>query len=432
MNILMMTNTFTPHVGGVARSVSGFTQAFRRRGHRVLVVAPEFPGTPAGEEDVIRIPAIQQFNGSDFSVRLPIPGYLDSKLKTFHPDVVHSHHPFLIGDSALRIAIQHKVPLVFTHHTMYEEYTHYVPGDSPGLKRFVVSLSTGYANLCDLVIAPSQSVAEELSRRGVRRPIRSIPTGVDTRALGRGDGAGFRRRHGIMENQLVVGHAGRLAPEKNLEFLAQSVAGFLKSRDGARLMVVGCGPSETAIRSIFAQAGLENRLDCVGRQMGQDLIDAYHAMDVFAFASKSETQGMVVVEAMAAGLPVVALDAPGVREVVSDGVNGRLLPEESMESFARALSELASLPKPRRTLMREAALQTAKSFSMDVCAERMLEVYEGLIGERAFERGEDDHTFWISVLDQIRGEWDLIKNMAEAAADALASSEENLSSGRNE
>src|SRR3990172_3888517 len=127
MNIVMFTNTYTPHVGGVARSVEAFSGAYRRRGHRVLVVAPEFADQPQHEEDVVRIPAIQNFNGSDFSVVLPVPGSLDDVLDAFKPDIVHAHHPFLLGNTAVRVARFRELPLVFTHHTLYEQYTHYVP-----------------------------------------------------------------------------------------------------------------------------------------------------------------------------------------------------------------------------------------------------------------------------------------------------------------
>ncbi len=142
MNILMMTNTYLPHTGGVARSVAWFSEEYRRQGHRVLVVAPTFPHAPAEEPDVIRLPAIQNFNGSDFSVRLPAPGLLVGALDRFEPEIVHSHHPFLTGDTALRVASSRNLPLVFTHHTMYEHYTHYVPGDSPPLRRLSERLAT--------------------------------------------------------------------------------------------------------------------------------------------------------------------------------------------------------------------------------------------------------------------------------------------------
>ncbi|MDZ7809017.1 MAG: glycosyltransferase [Arhodomonas sp.] len=146
VNILMMTNTYLPRCRGRARSVASFTRAYRDRGHRVLVVAPEFAGTAEDEADVVRMPALQNFNGSDFSVVLPVPRFLEREVTRFEPDIIHSHHPFLIGSTALRLASLFGLPLVFTHHTMYERYTHYVPGDSAVLRRFVVQLSTSYAN----------------------------------------------------------------------------------------------------------------------------------------------------------------------------------------------------------------------------------------------------------------------------------------------
>ena len=129
MNILMMTNTYKPITGGLEKSIEAFTKEYRRQGHRVIIVAPDFENMEP-EEDVVRIPAIQNFNGTDFSVQLPVPGVLDDALGDFKPDIVHSHHPFLVGDTALRIAYKQNVPIVFTHHTLYEQNTHYVPGDS--------------------------------------------------------------------------------------------------------------------------------------------------------------------------------------------------------------------------------------------------------------------------------------------------------------
>jgi len=146
MNILMVTNTFTPHVGGVARSVQSYCDAFRQLGHKVLVIAPHFEGAPEHEPDVLRFPAIEHFHGSDFSVPLPAPVGLQSRLDDFAPDIVHSHHPFLLGDTALRAAAKRQLPMVFTHHTMYERYTHYLPIDSERVRRFAIELAVGYCN----------------------------------------------------------------------------------------------------------------------------------------------------------------------------------------------------------------------------------------------------------------------------------------------
>jgi glycosyltransferase involved in cell wall biosynthesis len=413
MNILILTNTFSPHVGGVARSVAAFAAAYRARGHRVLIVAPEFPDMPEQETDVVRVPAIQNFNASDFSVVLPIMPSLDARIDAFEPDVVHAQHPFLLGMSAVRIARRRGLPLVFTHHTLYERYTHYVPGDSPALKRFTIELATRFANLCDRVFAPSESVQRLLGQRGVTTPVQVVPTGVQPEHFAHGDGAGFRARMGIPPDAFVVGHLGRLAAEKNLAFLAHAVADFAAAEPRAHCLVVGSGPAESDMREIFAGAGLQDRLHVAGILQRQALADALHAMDVFAFASTSETQGMVLTEAMAAGLPVIALDAPGAREVVVDRANGRLLPIAETAAFASALTWLAVLPEAARDELRAAALDTADRFSMARSADTALAAYAGLIADNAAMPQADDST-WEDLVTAVKTEWEIIKSMAGA------------------
>jgi glycosyltransferase involved in cell wall biosynthesis len=417
MNIWMMTNTFTPFIGGVARSVVAFADQCRGAGHRVVIVAPVFEGMPPFEADVIRVPAIQNFNGSDFSFALPVPGILSSHLEECRPDIVHSHHPHLLGNTAVRIACRLNRPLVFTHHTMYEQYVHYVPTGASRLRGFVIALVTGYCNLCDCVIAPSRSVALILRERGVQTPIEIVPTGVDVRRFEKGDGQAFRRSHRIPKRAFVAGYVGRLAPEKNLAFLAEAVSTHMARTRCGHFLVVGSGPSGREIRNIFAGDGLSRRLHLVGSLDEQDLVDAYHAMDVFVFASCSETQGMVLTEAMAAGKPVVALDAPGVREVVADGCNGRLLPADRTKDFAAALGEIDSASSLERRQLEQAARETAQRFSMDRCGRELLSIYDRLLSCRP--RGPKDQSVWHHAMEEIKAEWELLKNMAEAVGHAM-------------
>lgn len=418
MKICMLSNTFSPHVGGVARSVETLAEQCRAAGHEVLVVAPGFPGDRHERDDnVLRVPAWQNFNGSDFSVRVPVPQLVRSRLDRFRPDVLHSHHPFLMGDTALRMAYGMHRPLVFTHHTLYEQYTHYVPFDSPALKRFVVRLATEYANACDAVIAPSESVAALMRERGVQTPIQVIPTGIDAAAFARGDGARFRAERGIGADELVIGHVGRLAREKNLAFLAEAVAETLTRLPRARLLVVGDGPEGTAIQQALRARAAQGRLLMTGKLTGARLYDAYAAMDLFAFASQSETQGMVLAEAMAAGLPVVALDGPGVRDVVGDGVNGRLLPESASTVDMAAALESIGTDGPTRERWAAAARRTAARFDRSRCAAEVLSLYQSL--DRAARAAAGDWRWWDGLLGRIEAEWELITAKAESAGQGL-------------
>ncbi len=428
MKIVMFTNTYLPHVGGVARSVSTYEEEFCRRGHEVRIVAPQFDGAEESSGRVLRTPAIQRFNGSDFSVRIPVPGLLADFVDEFRPDLLHSHHPFLLGDSALRLAWSRRLPLVFTYHTMYEQYTHYVPLALEGFKRFAIQMSTDYCNLCSHVIAPSESVAKLLAERGVTTPVTSIPTGVDVERFGSGDGGRFRRRFGIDESALVVGHVGRLAPEKNLDFLARAVGRFLAEHPEAVFLVVGEGKSREAIERIIHGAARPEQLVMVGRQLGQELADAYAAMDVFAFSSQSETQGMVLAEAMAAGTPAVALDGPGVREIVND-TNGRLLPGDAPEmEFARALADVTG-DRERLEELGEGAQRSAREFSIEKCADRLLAVYEELVRDFAPERMEDP-TPWDRLLGRLDIEWNLL--VEKTSAIVAAAREDDATQARLE
>ncbi|GMV91834.1 MAG: hypothetical protein AMXMBFR82_16120 [Candidatus Hydrogenedentota bacterium] len=418
MNIVMITNTYLPMLGGVAKSVDRFVREYRKSGHDVLVVAPTFEGAKNSEPGVVRVPAIQNFNGSDFSVALPVPLLLKNALDDFKPDIIHSHHPFLLGDVALRQAASRQLPLVFTHHTMYEHYTHYVPGDADVLQALAREMCAVYAGRCDHVIAPSSSVKEVLHDHDVETPITVIPTGVDTEQFASGDGAAFRREHDIPDEAFVVGHLGRLAPEKNLRFLTEAAIGFLQSRKQAHLLVVGDGPERETLADMTADAGVADRTHLTGALDGQKVVDAYHAMDVFAFASKSETQGMVLVEAMAAGTPVVALEAFGVCDVLRDRENGVLVRKEYATAFVEGLEWVASRNKKTRAALRKSAFATASEFTVKQCAYKALEVYKAAILDAPRDR-DDEFPQWAGLLRAMEEQWKLWSDRISAATEAI-------------
>jgi len=431
MKICMMTNTYLPHVGGVARSVSTFAEEYRRRGHQVLVVAPEFDGPALSKRQaaiVERVAAVQNFNGSDFSVRLPLATGLSTRLDNFQADIIHAHHPFLLGDTALRVGASKNVPVIFTHHTRYEDYTHYVPFDSAAMKEAAINLSTQFANLCDGVIAPSESIAKLLGERGVETPIAVVPTGVDVDGFAAGDRARARSKFKIPARAFVVGHTGRLAPEKNLGYLTRAVAFFLKKAPEARFLVVGGGPSEDEIRRICTEAGVADRLIMAGKQTGRALHDAFNAMDVFVFASFTETQGMVLAEAMAAGLPVVALRASGVVEVVREGVNGFLLPARTpVGKFAERIKRLHDVPAQRKQFGR-AARVTARDFSRERCAEQALEFYGEIRKATRRERLLTELSPWGALGQRLAMEWGLLAQKTQTLVTALSAEPEEKAS----
>lgn len=420
MKIVMFTNTFTPHIGGVANSVSWLAESLRGLGHSVLVVAPDYVDHLENEAGVVRVPAITHFWGSDFSVPIPFGHSLDEELDVFSPDIVHSHHPFLLGDTALRLAASRELPVVFTYHTRYELYGHYAVHETgESLSRLIVSLTIGYCNLCDGIIAPSRSIAQFLADHRVLPPVTVIPTGIDLKLFGGGDGRRCRSRLSIPPDAFVVGHVGRLAPEKNLGHLIQAVRSFLIAHQGAHFMVAGQGEMSEPLRAAMTEAGLSPQLHMLGSIIGGELADTYAAMDVFAFSSRSETQGLVLAEAMAAGVPVVAIDAPGAREIVADGRNGRLLPDSSSTvDFAAALAWTAQRPESRRQSLRKAARESAKGFSRSKTTEQTVMLYRTLL-ERGLNGSDRDPARLRAMARALRQEWRILRNMGQAIADAV-------------
>lgn len=415
----MFTNTYLPHIGGVARSVSTFVEDLIDRGHQVQVIAPTFPDQETEDQNnVVRVPALQNFNGSDFSVSIPLAGDIGEKISDFDPDVVHSHHPFLLGDSAVRISRWLRRPLVFTHHTLYEQYTHYVPLDSPALKRFVSDLATQYANICNHVIAPSSGIKELIYRRGVRSAIDVLPTGIAIEHFASGDGEQFRRQHGIDTGTLVVGHVGRLAREKNLCYLARAVARTAQTIPRMKFLVAGTGDAQKDLVRIFSEQGASRSLLMVGNMTGSDLADCYAAMDIFVFASQTETQGLVLAEAMAASVPVIALSATGVDDVLEDNINGMLLSSTSSEEeFSGALRTLL---KSRKKILklRSGCSKTVKKFSRQTSCTRLVELYEEAINSNK-QPFRSDLDLLDAVVLSIKAEWELLQEKTLAALKSI-------------
>lgn len=417
MRILMMTNSYAPVIGGIEESVRSFSEEFRRQGHRVIIVAPEFEEKSADEEDIVRVPAIHNFLREEFSVTLPIPVFLSRVIKEFQPDIIHSHHFFLVGDMAVRLARQYHIPLVFTHHIMLDQYVDFLPIHNEGVKRFILKLATGYANLADDVVAPSQAVAQILRQSGVIKPIHIIPTGVDVERFANGDGRGFRKNWTIPQDAFVIGCVCRLNPEKNLEFLSRAASLFLQQNDKAHCLIVGDGSIKDKIKLIFQTRGVGDRLHCTGVLQGQERINGYHAMDLFIFSSHSETQGLVLLESMAAGIPVAALDAPVVRELVRDYENGRLISIEAEDEFTSVMSWFARLNENELQEFKINSRVTAQEFSIECCAKKLLDLYEEL--RLKYSTFEKSNNIWETVMDGLKTEKDLLKNALEAGGAAI-------------
>ncbi|TWT56922.1 Alpha-monoglucosyldiacylglycerol synthase [Thalassoglobus neptunius] len=415
MNILMLTNVYTPQIGGVTRSIEQFAEGYRQQGHDVLIVAPDYEENPDPDPGVVRVPAIPNFYEGRYSLPIPVMPLLIPQLRPFQPDIIHAHHPFLLGSTAQSLAIEFRTPLVYTHHTRYSVYIEEKTDWPHSVEEAIGELITGFCELVDQIIVPSSGIQELLGKRGIRTNMEVVPTGVDIRKFDTADGARFREEFQIDPEKLIVGHVGRLSVEKNCRFLTEVLCDFLKTTDSADVLIVGDGPEREPMEKAFANRGLSERVVMTGFLTGQELVDAYAAMDVFPFASHSETQGMVLGEAMAAGTPVVAIAATGVNDIVSDQQNGFLVPSEDLDLFCAQLQHFAKLNSDEREKLEQAAIETAREFSQQQCVEKMLSLYESLVNS-------DQHTDrssgspWGHMQEKWDSTWKRWRNRSRAVA----------------
>ena len=260
---------------------------------------------------------------------------------------------------------------MFTYHTRWTEYAHYLPLSKELTQAQAVWISREFCNRCTEVVTPTKGIGDVLREYGVDRPIAVIPTGVDLDAFrgGSPEPAAIRT---AAAGPLVL-YAGRLGKEKNLDLLLAAFAVVADRVPGARLAVVGCGPYERQLHARAAALPCADRIDFVGALDKPDLGSYYRAADVFAFASTTETQGLVLVEAMAHGLPVAAVDCPVSREVVSDGAG--LLAAGSPEGLADAIVSVLRSTQAEREEKRVAALAAAAPYSIDRLTDELETLY---------------------------------------------------------
>jgi len=346
-------------LGGVSTAVETLRITLRALGHQPLVIAPRMVGA-AIDPEVIRVPAVPAPTYPDFSLPLPVGPALVRRLEALALDVFHVQHPFLLGVTARRVARRQGRPLVFTYHTLYDKYAHYVPLPRPLVASQAVAWSSRFANTADLVIAPSAGLAARLLAQGIRRPIAVVPTGVDLERFWPGDRAEARAALGLPPDPLLL-YVGRLDREKNVGFVLEAFERIAAVHRDVRLLLVGRGASEPALRARAARLAARARICFLGGVAHDRVVRYYQAADVFVFASTTETQGLAVLEAMAVGLPVVAVRASGIEEAVVDGVSGLLVAEDG-EVFADAVLQLLDDPDLRAKLAtgaREAAVPSA-------------------------------------------------------------------------
>jgi 1,2-diacylglycerol 3-alpha-glucosyltransferase len=389
LRILKVSDVFFPRVNGVSTSIETFRRDLAELGHEVALVAPAYSGTPGdppetADQWISRVPS--RAVPRDPEDRIMSRGGLRRALSELAPrkfDVVHIHTPFLAHYAGLRFAREQGIPVVATYHTLFEEYLHhYVPlvprWITGGLAR---RFSRSQCNELDAVVAPSQAMKQALLAYGVTKRIEVLPTGLPAERFRAGDGEAFRRRHGFELGQPLLLFVGRAAHEKNIGFLIEMMLELRRLRPDALLLIAGEGPAEHALRAQATRLGLDASVRFLGYfDRGGELQDCYSAADVFVFGSLTETQGLVLLEAMAQGVPVVAIPRMGTIDILGPGLGCRHAPYDR-QGFAQVVRDLLADPGACKALGVQAR-EYAHTWASIRMAERLAALYASLAPAR--------------------------------------------------
>ncbi len=378
MRILMISDVYFPRINGVSTSIQTFRRDLEDLGHAVTLIAPRYPQSGAeAEPGILRVRSHQVPRDPEDrmmprgEIRRLLP-----ELRSSNFDLVHIQTPFIAHYAGIELARALDVPVVETYHTYFEEYLHhYVPLMPRRLMRFVARRFTcRQCNQIDHLIAPSRAMRDALVEYEVRTPISIIPTGLEADRFEKADGEAFRRRFGIAAQRPVVVHVGRIAHEKNIDFLLHMMVNVARQVPDALLLVAGEGPALAHCKRLAVELGLQEHTLFVGYlDRKHELLECYRAGDLFAFASRTETQGLVLLEAMAQGVPVVSTAHMGTLDILGPG-HGCVVVDESEPDFAAAVVDLLRDGVRREALGGEARAYAA-TWSAREMATRLIDLY---------------------------------------------------------
>jgi glycosyltransferase involved in cell wall biosynthesis len=378
MRVLFVSDVYFPRVNGVSTSIRTFRDDLAAAGVETLLVAPEYPGAPPDTENgIIRVPSGSvPLDPEDrrFHSR-PLSRVLDAGLAA-RVDLVHVHTPFIAHYAARRFARQHGLPLVATYHTLFEDYLHhYVPVLPRGIGRYLARAFTrSQCRDVAALVAPSGPMRDALLAYGVETPIEVLPTGLPATSYRRGDGVRFRKKFGIEATRPMLLYVGRVAYEKNIDFLLRMFVRVRARRPDALFVIAGEGPARAHLMSLAQELDIASSVRFIGYlDRDTDLLDCYAAGSAFVFASRTETQGLVLLEAMAQGTPVVSTAELGTHSILTPGCGAFIVPEDE-EPFAAAVAQALALPG--EDARRGELLAHAQAWASQAMARRLIAFYE--------------------------------------------------------
>lgn len=391
MNILMLSDVYFPRVNGVSTSMQTFCRELVAFGHSVTIVAPDYGASePASEFDIVRLPSRRIFfDPEDRLIKKSAVCAAVDELAQRHWDVIHIHTPFRAHQIGVELARRTRRPTVESYHTYFEEYVaNYLPWFPSAVLRFLVRrFSRRLCESVDHLIVPTAEMAEVLRDYGIATPSSVVPTGIRLDEFARGDGARFRRTHGFGATQRLLLTVSRLAIEKNIGFLLEVARVLSREFDDFVFVIAGEGPDAPRLMRMTHSLGIGRHVRFLGNlDRDSALLDCYRAADVFMFASSTETQGLVLIEAMACGAPIVSTAVMGTVTVLR-GTHSALISDENVDTFAGDVARLLRSPSEREALSK-AGPADAERWSATALMRRVAGIYQDLARMHGATRAE--------------------------------------------
>jgi glycosyltransferase involved in cell wall biosynthesis len=375
MKIGIFTQCYHPTNNGVVVSIDTFKKSLESMGHKVFIIAPHNRHLKTDEDQtIIRIPSLGVHKDYPPSLTF-LAGKQKKIIQNLGLDIIHSQHPFAMGNFALKMGYKLKIPVVYTYHTLIANYVHYFPGPDKFKENIAKKISRDFCNKADQVVTPSKSMKELLLEYGVTKSIEVIPTGTNIADFespySRDE---LRKDWQIPPDRKVLLYVARVAREKNLDFLFESVKLLLSKRNDFQLLIVGGGPQLNYFKDLAKKLNINDHTTFTGMQKKPGVNRFFGAGDIFVFPSFTETQGIVVTEAMAAGVPPVAINKMGPSDIIKNGLDGYLT-DLNINQFTDKIEYLLSHDDIRVKMGNQAKLDS-KAFSTESCGKLMESLYE--------------------------------------------------------
>jgi len=398
MKILYISDVYFPRINGVSTSIRTFVKQMQSLGHEVHLIAPDYAAGTEDEGWIKRIPARNiYFDPEDKLMKWSAVMQKLPELRRENYDLIHVHTPFVAHYLGLRLARELNVPCVETYHTFFEDYLHHYLPWIPNLvaRGIARTISKRQCNAVDAIVAPSAPMLSVLRAYGVKAAAEVIPTGLQEHSFKDADGEAFRIKYGIPLDRPMLLFVGRVAFEKNIGFLLEMTKVLIERHPNALLVVAGQGPAEKSLHKLAADLSLDNNIKFIGYlDRNTELNACYQAADIFVFSSKSETQGLVLLEAMAQGTPVVAIAELGTASILVEG-QGALIAPDNIEGFADKVHYLLKYPQDRYELGKAALIYATDHWTAKLQAERMLHFYHHL--KSAYQENKQQLRFPMSL-----------------------------------